>query len=225
LAVAVYVVLLGPPGAGKGTQAEILSEKLGLAHISSGDLFRENIKNQTELGKLAKTFMDRGDLVPDDVTIAMVRERLSRLDCAKGALLDGYPRTPAQAEALSKILHDFGGKVDVVPYIRVDEEELVRRLSGRWTCKAQGHIYHEVSNPPKKSGVCDIDGSELYQREDDKRETVQRRIQVYFEQTAPLIDHYRKAGTLVEVNGAQSIEAVTKYLMAAMPARVSGGKA
>ena len=214
---AFYVVLLGPPGAGKGTQAEVLSEKLGLAHVSSGDLFRENIKNQTELGKLAKTFMDRGDLVPDDVTIAMVRERLGRPDCVKGALLDGYPRTPAQAEALSKMLNELGGKVDVVPYIRVDEEELVRRLGGRWTCRAQGHIYHEVSNPPKKPGICDVDGSELYQREDDKRETVQRRIRVYFEQTAPLIDHYRSEGSLVEVDGAQSIQAVTRNLLSAMP--------
>ena len=221
---AVYVVLLGPPGAGKGTQAEILSEKLGLAHVSSGDLFRENIKNQTELGQLAKTYMDRGDLVPDDVTIAMVRERLGRPDCAKGALLDGYPRTPAQAEALSKMLNDLGGKVDVVPYIRVDEEELVRRLSGRWTCRAEGHIYHEVSNPPKNPGVCDGDGSELYQREDDKRETVERRIKVYFEQTAPLIDYYRNEGSLVEINGAQSIEDVTRDLGAAMPAGVGGGK-
>ena len=222
---AVYVVLLGPPGAGKGTQAEILSEKLGLAHVSSGDLFRENIKNQTELGKLAKGFMDRGDLVPDDVTIAMVRERLSRPDCAKGALLDGYPRTPAQAAALSQMLNDLGGKVDVVPYIRVDEEELVRRLSGRWTCRAEGHIYHEVSNPPKKAGVCDVDGSELYQREDDKRETVQRRIRVYFEQTAPLIDYYREEGRLVEGDGAQSIEAGTRDLLAAMPVGVGGDKA
>jgi adenylate kinase len=217
--VAVYVVLLGPPGAGKGTQAEILSEKLGLAHVSSGDLFRENIKNQTELGKLAKSYMDRGDLVPDDVTIAMVRDRLSRPDCAKGALLDGYPRTPAQAEALGKMLGDLGGKVDVVPYIRVDEEELVRRLSGRWTCRTQGHIYHEVSNPPKKAGVCDIDGSELYQREDDKRETVQRRIKVYFEQTAPLIDYFRKTGSLAEVDGAQSIEQVTQDLMTAISSK------
>lgn len=214
---AFYVVLLGPPGAGKGTQAEILSEKLGLAHVSSGDLFRENIKNQTELGKLAKTFMDRGDLVPDDVTIAMVRERLGRPDCIKGALLDGYPRTPAQAEALNKMLKELGGKVDVVPYIRVEEEELVRRLGGRWTCRAQGHIYHEVSNPPKKPGICDFDGSELYQREDDKRETVQRRIRVYFDQTAPLIDYYRKEGSLVEVDGAQSIEAVARDLLSAMP--------
>jgi len=220
--VAVYVVLLGPPGAGKGTQAEILSEKLGLAHVSSGDLFRENIKNQTELGKLAQTFMDRGDLVPDDLTIAMVRDRLGKPDCAKGALLDGYPRTPAQAEALSKMLKDLGGKVDVVPYIRVDEEELVRRLSGRWTCRAEGHIYHEVFNPPKKSGICDVDGSELYQREDDKRETVQRRIHVYFEQTAPLIDYYRQEGNLVEVNGAQSIKVVTRDLIAAMPIKAGG---
>ena len=219
---AVYVVLLGPPGAGKGTQAEILSEKLGLAHVSSGDLFPENIKNQTELGKLAQTFMDRGDLVPDDLTIAMVRDRLGKPDCAKGALLDGYPRTPAQAEALSKMLKDLGGKVDVVPYIRVDEEELVRRLSGRWTCRAEGHIYHEVFNPPKKSGICDVDGSELYQREDDKRETVQRRIHVYFEQTAPLIDYYRQEGNLVEVNGAQSIKVVTRDLIAAMPIKAGG---
>ncbi len=222
---AVYVVLLGPPGAGKGTQAEILSKQLSLAHVSSGDLFRENIKNQTELGKLAQGFMDRGDLVPDDVTIAMVRERLSRPDCAKGALLDGYPRTPAQATALSKMLKDLGGKVDVVPYIHVDEEELIRRLSGRWTCRAQGHIYHEVSNPPKQPGICDVDGSELYQREDDKRETVQRRIHVYFEQTAPLIDHYRKEGSLVEVDGAQSIDAVTSDLLSAMPKGIGDGKA
>lgn len=222
---AVYVVLLGPPGAGKGTQAEILSKKLGLAHVSSGDLFREYIKNQTELGKLAKGFMDRGDLVPDDVTIAMVRERISRPDCAKGALLDGYPRTPAQAAALSKMLADLGGKVDVVPYIRVDEDELVRRLSGRWTCRAEGHIYHEIFNPPKKAGICDVDGSELYQREDDKRETVQRRIHVYFEQTAPLIDYYRSDASLVEVDGAQSIQAVTRDLLAAMPMGVGGAKA
>jgi adenylate kinase len=219
---AVYVVLLGPPGAGKGTQAEILSEKLGLAHVSSGDLFRENIKNQTDLGKLAQTFMDRGDLVPDDVTIAMVRDRLGKPDCVQGALLDGYPRTPAQAEALGKMLKELSGKVDVVPYIRVDEEELVRRLSGRWTCRAEGHIYHETFNPPKKTGVCDVDGSELYQREDDKRETVQRRIHVYFEQTAPLIDYYRKEGSLVEVDGAQSIEAVTRDLQAAMPVSTGG---
>ena len=219
-----YIVLLGPPGAGKGTQAEIVSTKLGLAHVSSGDIFRENIKNQTELGKLADTYMQRGDLVPDDVTIGMIRERLQRPDCAKGALLDGFPRTPAQAEALDKMLSDLGGSVDAVPYVQVPEDELVERLSGRWTCRAEGHVYHQVFNPPKKLGVCDIDGSELYQREDDRRETVARRIHVYMEQTAPLIEHYRQAGALIEINGAQPIEAVTKDLLAALPKQTMGGR-
>jgi adenylate kinase len=214
-----YIVLLGPPGAGKGTQAKIISDRLGLAHISSGDLFRENIKNQTELGKLAEGFINRGDLVPDDVTIAMVQERLSRPDCSGGALLDGYPRTPAQALALDGILAQFDSKVDSVPYIKVHEEELVRRLSGRWVCRAGGHVYHQEFNPPQKPGVCDVDGSELYQRDDDTRETVQRRIGVYFEQTAPLIEHYRNEGVLLEVNGAQEIEAVASELMAALPAK------
>jgi len=218
-----YIVLLGPPGAGKGTQAEIISSKLGLAHVSSGDIFRENIKNQTELGKLAAGFMNRGDLVPDDVTIAMVRERLVRPDCAQGALLDGYPRTPAQAQALEGMLKGLGGEVDRVPYIQVGQDELVKRLSGRWTCRAQGHIYHEEFNPPKRPGVCDVDSSELYQREDDKRETVQRRIQVYFEQTAPLIEHYRKQSVLAEINGDQSIEAVTADLLAELRRAEDGG--
>ncbi|MEX1247946.1 MAG: adenylate kinase [Anaerolineales bacterium] len=219
-----YVVLLGPPGAGKGTQAEIISEKLGLAHISSGDIFRENIKNQTELGKLAEGYMNRGDLVPDDVTIAMIRERLARPDCTAGALLDGYPRTPAQAQALDGMLKEFGGKVDCVPYIKVPEEELIRRLSGRWVCRAQGHVYHEEFNAPKEPGVCDVDGSELYQRDDDKRETVKRRIRVYFEQTAPLIEHYGKAGVLAEIDGARPIEAVTAELLAALPAAMPKAK-
>lgn len=217
-----YIVLLGPPGAGKGTQAEIISEKTGLAHVSSGDIFRENINNKTELGKLVEGYINRGDLVPDDVTIAMIRERLARPDCAQGAVLDGYPRTPAQAQALEKMLKEFGGAVDRVPYIQVDEEELVKRLSGRWTCRAEGHIYHEEFNPPKQAGVCDIDGSELYQRDDDKRETVQRRIHVYFQQTAPLIEHYRKQGVLVDINGAQTIEAVTAELLAALPTGAGG---
>jgi adenylate kinase len=222
--VPVYIVLLGPPGAGKGTQAGIISETLGLAHVSSGDIFRENIKNQTELGKHAEGFINRGELVPDDVTIDMIRERLSRPDCEKGALLDGYPRTPPQAEALDQMLADFGGKVDVVPYIQVDEAELVNRLSGRWTCKAQGHVYHMVFNPPKQKGVCDADGSELYQREDDKRETVQHRIHVYFEQTAPLVEHFRGEGKLVEINGAQNIEKVTADLLAALPESAKNGQ-
>lgn len=217
VAVPTYIVLLGPPGAGKGTQAEIISKERGLPHISSGDIFRENIKNQTDLGKLAEGYMNRGDLVPDDVTISMIRERLARPDCKGGALLDGYPRTPAQADALDAMLKDFNGKVDSVPYIKVAEDELVKRLSGRWVCKGQGHVYHEEYNPPKQSGICDVDGSELYQRDDDKRETVQRRIRVYFEQTAPLIEHYRQHGVLVEIDGGQSIEGVTAALLAALP--------
>lgn len=219
----VYVVLLGPPGAGKGTQAEIISEKLGLAHVSSGDLFRENIKNQTVLGKEVDAILKRGDLVPDDITIRMIRERLKQPDCKNGAVLDGFPRTPAQAEALNKMLADFGGKVDVVSYIQVPEEELITRLSGRWVCRAAGHVYHEKFNPPKRPGICDIDGSKLYQRDDDKRETVERRIRVYMQQTAPLIEHYRKASVLVDVDGAQPIEKVTADLLAALPRGAGGG--
>lgn len=203
---AVYIVLLGPPGAGKGTQAKIISQEKGLPHISSGDIFRENLKNQTELGVLAKGYMDRGELVPDDLTIAMIRDRLSRPDCVGGALLDGFPRTPAQAAALDAMLVELGGKVNWVPYINVPEVELVERLTGRWTCRLNpAHIYNIKSNPPAKTGVCDVDGGELYQRDDDKEETVKNRIQVYFKQTMPLIDYYRAAGVLVEVDGKQSI--------------------
>ena len=212
----VYIVLLGPPGAGKGTQAQVISKSLGLPHISSGDIFRNNIKNQTELGKLAKGYMDRGELVPDDVTIAMIRERLSEPDCATGALLDGFPRTPAQAAALDKMLSEFDGAVQKVPLISVVEEVLVERLTGRWTCRAQGHVYHEKYNPPKSAGMCDVDGSELYQRDDDKAETVKRRIRVYLEQTQPLIDYYQRQGKLVEVDGTQAIERVSADILAAL---------
>ena len=212
----IYFVLLGPPGAGKGTQAQAISKTLGLPHISSGDLFRENLKNQTELGTLAKGFIDRGELVPDDVTIAMIRERLARIDCRPGALLDGFPRTPTQADALAEMLAGFGGGVNGVPYIRVPEQVLIERLTGRWTCRAQGHVFHAIFNPPQKVGSCDIDGSELYQREDDKAETVINRIQVYFQQTMPLIEYYQKAGLLLEVDGTQSIQQVTAELLAAL---------
>jgi adenylate kinase len=212
-----YIVLLGPPGAGKGTQAQVISARLGLPHISSGDIFRENLKGQTELGILAKRFIDRGELVPDDVTIAMIRDRLSRPDCRVGALLDGFPRTPAQAEALAGILAGFGGDVDAVPYINVSEAVLVERLTGRWTCREAGHVFHEKFNPPKAAGRCDNDGSELYQREDDKAETVSRRIRVYFEQTMPLIEYYRQKGVLLEIDGTQSIEQVSANLLAALP--------
>ena len=161
---ATFIVLLGPPGVGKGTQAKILAETTKLAHVSSGDLFRENLKNQTELGRLAKSFMDKGELVPDDVTISMIRDRITRSDCGAGAILDGFPRTPIQADALEKMLAEFNGEVKAVPFITAPESTLVERASGRWTCREQGHIYHQIFSPPKKIGICDIDGSELYQR-------------------------------------------------------------
>jgi adenylate kinase len=211
-----FIVLLGPPGVGKGTQAEIVAETTGLPHVSSGDLFRENIKNGTEVGKLAQSFINKGELVPDDVTISMIRDRISRPDCKSGALLDGFPRTTVQADSLANLLAEFDGKVDYVPFITASEATLIERLSGRWTCKAQGHIFHQKFNPPQKNGVCDFDGSELYQRDDDKAETVTRRIQVYFAQTAPLITYYCERGLLTEIDGAQSIEKVTAELLAVL---------
>ena len=211
-----YIVLLGPPGAGKGTQAKNISENYGLPHISSGDIFRENLNNHTELGEKAEEYMNRGELVPDDVTISMIRERLSRPDCERGALLDGFPRTPGQAEALDEMLSDFNSQVDAVPYIKVPEDELVERLSGRLTCRAAGHVFHKKYNPPKEPGICDYDGSELYQREDDKPETVKRRIRVYLDQTQPLIDYYHDRGLLIEIYGNQPIEEVTADLLNAL---------
>ena len=211
-----YIVLLGPPGVGKGTQAKIFSERSGLVHVSSGDLFRENIKNQTQLGKLAQTYMTKGELVPDDVTIAMIRDRIIRPDCKAGAILDGFPRTPAQANALDVMLNEFNACIDAVPFITASEDVLVERLSGRWTCRASGHIFNEKFNPPKQAGLCDFDGSELYQRDDDKAETVKRRIQVYLEQTSPLISYYREHGKLIEIDGMQSIEQVAQAFLSAL---------
>jgi len=211
-----FIVLLGPPGAGKGTQAKMLAEKLALAHISSGDIFRENLKAQTDLGKLAQIYIDRGDLVPDDVTIAMIEARLQKPDCSNGAVLDGFPRTPAQADALKEMLKKLEGEVVSVPFINVPAEVLVERLSGRWSCRAQGHVFHSVNNPPKTEGICDLDGSELYQRDDDKPETVKRRIHVYGEQTAPLLDYYTKAGLLVEIDGTREIDQVAFDLLKAI---------
>jgi adenylate kinase len=208
-----YVVLMGGPGAGKGTQAKRLQKTLGLPQIATGDLFRENLRNETELGKLARTYMDRGELVPDEVTVAMVKDRLSRPDCAAGALLDGFPRTIAQADALEELLAGMGKQVDVVPYIHVSPELLLKRLAGRWTCSVCGHVYHILFNPPQQPGICDLDGGSLYQRDDDTEETQKRRIEVYFEQTAPLLDYYRDKGLLVEVNGEQTIEQVQNDLV------------
>jgi adenylate kinase len=212
-----FIVLLGPPGAGKGTQAKLVSGKLDMPHISSGDIFRENLKNKTELGQLAGGYISRGELVPDDLTITMIKDRLSRPDCKDGALLDGFPRTAAQAEALDEMLVDLDGRVVAVPYIKVAEAILIERLTGRWTCPVCNRVYHQMFNPPKDAGQCDYDQGKLYQRDDDKAETVTQRIRVYLKQTQPLIDYYQKKGILLEINGAQAIEAVATDLYAALP--------
>jgi adenylate kinase len=210
-----FIVMLGPPGAGKGTQAKIIAQKLELVHISTGDLFRENLKNETPLGQLAQQYMNKGELVPDDVTVRMVEERISRPDCEGGAVLDGFPRTPEQASALDALLKKVSSEVKVVPYIKVPDQVLIERLSGRWMSPS-GRVYHEKYNPPKVKWIDDIDGSELYQREDDKPETVKHRIEVYNQQTAPLIDYYRNKGLLVEIDGTQEIDDVTKGIMKAI---------
>ena len=212
----IYIVILGPPGVGKGTQAKVLKEKLNLPHISSGDIFRENIRNGSRMGIMAQTYMKKGELVPDDVTIAMIRERFSRPDCFNGAILDGFPRTPGQADALALLLESFGGFVNLVPFITAPNDVLMERLVGRWTCRVGAHIFHEKYNPPQIAGICDFDGSELYQRDDDKAETVIHRIDVYQEQTAPLIDYYKQRGTLVEINGFMSIDQVSVELLSAL---------
>lgn len=208
-----FYVFLGPPGAGKGTQAKVVAQKKGIPQISSGDLFRENIQNQTDLGIKAQEFIKVGELVPDDITIGMVKERISRTDCAAGAILDGFPRTPAQAKALDDMMKKSGCKINKVPYIAVPESELIDRLTARLTCRAEGHIFHKKYNPPKAAGICDFDGSELYQREDDKPETVKHRIQVYEQQTRPLVEYYQNRGILIKVDGHQTIEEVTKDLL------------
>lgn len=206
---AFFIVLLGPPGAGKGTQAKLISQEMKLPHVSTGDLFRENLKQGTELGKLAKGYIDRGELVPDEVTLGMVYQRLSQPDCANGALMDGFPRTLAQADAFDSLLAKMGSQVNAVPYIHVSEQELVERLSGRLTCQAGGHVFHKKYNPPEDPERCDFDGSLLYQRDDDLPETVKNRISVFFQQTSPLIEYYRKQGKLIEINGMQTVDQVS----------------
>lgn len=211
-----YGILFGGPGAGKGTQAAILAEKTGLVHITTGELFREAIRQETELGKQAKPYYDRGQLVPDELTIAMLLERLSQGDCARGCLLDGFPRTLEQATALDEALAQEGKAIDKVGYIQVPQDELLRRLSGRWNCRQCGSVYHQRFQPPRQAGRCDQCGGELYQREDDKPETARRRLEVYSRQTAPLIDYYRAKGKLVEVDGDKSVEEVAENLLAAV---------
>jgi adenylate kinase len=212
-AAALFLVLLGGPGAGKGTQAERLALALDIPQVSTGDLFRENLRGQTELGLLARGYMERGELVPDEVTVAMVRQRLGRPDAARGAILDGFPRTIAQAEALDGLLADLGSTLAAVPYIKVPEEVLLARLAGRWTCKSCGAMYHELFSPPRETGLCDRCGGELYQRPDDAPGTQKHRIQVYFEQTAPLIEYYRQKELLVEVDGRPRIEEIQAGLL------------
>jgi adenylate kinase len=207
-----YVVLLGIPGAGKGTQARLLEESLGIPQVSTGDIFRYNLKNQTELGLLAKSYMDRGDLVPDEVTIRMVEDRLQQPDAIKGAILDGFPRNLMQAKTFDEISAVYGG-IKLVPLISLDDEEAIRRVTGRRSCRTCGAVYHIDFNPPKQADICDIDGGELYQRDDDKLETVRNRLYVYYKQTSPLIGYYFAKSLLVELDGTQPIEVVFEQLM------------
>ena len=213
---AVYIVLLGPPGAGKGTQAEKISEVYHLVHVSTGDLFRANIRENTELGKKVKEYTDQGLLVPDSVTIAMVEDRLKKEDCKNGALLDGFPRTIKQAEALDEMLEKtFDSKVTIVPCIDVNTKDLVSRISGRRMCK-NGHVFHIVTKQPKVEGVCDVCGEPLYQRADDCEATVQTRLAAYEESTAPLIGYYEQKGVLCRVDGNDDIQNVSKAMIAAI---------
>ena len=206
-------MLLGVPGAGKGTQAKRLSAAIELPHISSGDLFRENLKNGTPIGAEAKKYLSRGELVPDEITIEMIEERLGQADGVSGAILDGFPRTTRQADALETMA---GGSVRAAIHFEVPIERLVERMSGRRVCRQGGHVYHVQHNPPKERGFCDEDGSELFQRDDDKPETVRRRLKVYEERTEPLIEYYHKQSLLIEINGDQPIENVTKDILASL---------
>ena len=212
------VVLLGPPGAGKGTQAEVLEERLDLPHIATGDLFRAALREGTAIGREARVYMDRGQLVPDEITIRMLLERLDQRDAANGAILDGFPRNRAQAEALDAALGDRGSRVDRALNIDVPAEEVVRRMSGRWICEAAGHVYHDTANPPRVAGRCDIDGSRLIQREDDKIDTVRARLAQQLGALRDVVAYYRSKGVLRTVDGRRSIAEVTDELLAALDA-------
>jgi adenylate kinase len=211
-----YIILLGAPGAGKGTQAVMLAEKLNVVQVASGDLFRQALSNETELGKKAKAYMEKGQLVPDEITIQMVLDRLAAPDCENGALLDGFPRNIEQAKALDKALAAQSKAIDKVVYIKVSEGELLKRLSGRWICRDCQAPYHEVDSPPKVAGKCDRCGGELYQRPDDNVETVKKRLQVYFTETAPLIDYYHKAEKLLEIDGEGAATEVNGRIVTAL---------
>ncbi len=210
------VVLLGAPGAGKGTQAMLLAERLGIPHVATGDLFRAAVRDGTPLGAEAKRFMDRGQLVPDDITIRMLLDRMSEPDASKGAILDGFPRNRAQAEVLDVALAERAAQVDRAVEIKVPSEEVVRRMSGRWVCRDDGHVYNETTNPPRSPGRCDIDGSPLLQREDDKPDTVRARLDVQLASLREVLDHYAALGILRTVDGMRSIDEVADEVLAAV---------
>ncbi len=213
-----YLILLGPPGTGKGTQAKLIAEELGLVHIATGDMFRDAVQQGTELGRRAKEYMDRGELVPDELTIAMLEERIQQADAKQGVVFDGYPRTLQQAQALDAALTRQAAVADAALHITASDDEIVRRLSGRWLCGGCGEIYHEQHRPPKQAGVCDRCGGALTQREDDKPEVVKERLR---RQRPPeaLLEHYRAQSKLIDVNGEQDMETVTRDLLAAVAGR------
>ena len=202
------IIMLGAPGAGKGTQAQMICDKYNIPHISTGDLFRSNIKNGTELGKKAKEYMDKGQLVPDELTVELLLDRVAKEDCKDGYVLDGFPRTIPQADVLDKELTKLSDKIDFAINVEVPDENIVRRMSGRRACLKCGATYHIEHIPPKQEGICDRCGSELVQRDDDKPETVQNRLSVYHEQTQPLIDYYQNAGVLKQVDGTKDMNDV-----------------
>ncbi len=211
-----HVILLGPPGAGKGTQAKKLADDTGLVHVSSGDLFRAALRDGTELGLKAKHYMDSGELVPDEVVIGMILERINQPDCQKGVIFDGFPRTVDQAKALEDALAKQQSGIDNVIYMTVPNDILLKRISGRQSCKNCGAVYNIYFTPPKQEGICDVCGGELYQRSDDTQETAQNRLEVYFSQTTPLITYYQECGILREVDGQQEIEQVTQAMVEAL---------
>ena len=221
-----YIILLGAPGAGKGTQAAAVATELKLVHIATGDMFREVLKKETELAVQAKSYMEKGLLVPDEITIRMVLERISAPDCENGVIFDGFPRNLTQAEALDEALTGQFRTVDNVVYIKVSEEELLERLSGRWICRQCQAPYHETNSPPRVHGKCDLCGGELYQRADDNVETIKERLRVYFAETAPLIDYYNQADKLLEVDGEGNVDEITERILTALNKKLvrrSGG--
>jgi adenylate kinase len=216
-----YIIMLGAPGAGKGTQADILSQVMNLPHIASGDLFRQALEEKTEIGLLAKSYMDKGELVHDEVVIKMILERINEPDCTLGCLLDGFPRTLHQAEALDKALGEQGKTIDKAIFIEVPNKELIKRLSGRRLCRVCQTPYHIANSPPKPPGKCDKCGGELYQRSDDREETVKERLNIFFAQTVPILDYYKNQDKLIKVNGNLEIREVARAIVSALKAPMS----